>query len=426
MPSPATGEDGASGAKTGIGAAIAEPITFEQISHGTAAFRRTTIALGTAGFSTFALLYSIQPLLPVFSRHFHVTAAGASLSLSLTTGLMAVCMLLASTVSESVGRKPVMVASVLASSVLMILSALVPHWWQFLLLRALMGVTLSGLPAVAMAYVAEEIHPRSTGLSMGLYIGGNALGGMSGRLVIGVLADHIGWRLALLLIGVVSMAGNLIFWRILPPSPNFRPRRFSLETLTSAFLGHLRDRALLMLFAEGFLLMGGFVAIYNYLGYRLLAPPFDLNQAEVGLIFSAYLVGIFSSAWMGNLGNRLGRRHVLWVGFVIMLAGTALTETRSVILIILGVATVTFGFFGAHSIASSWVGARARHAKAQASSLYLFFYYLGSSVVGTAGGVFMGHFGWSGVTLMTGSLILIGLFLSRRLSHIQPLAPVGR
>jgi MFS transporter, YNFM family, putative membrane transport protein len=397
-----------------------------QIERGTAAFRRTTVALGTAGFSTFALLYSIQPLLPVFSQQFHVTAAGASLSLSLTTGLMAVCMLLASTVSESVGRKPVMVASVLASSVLMILSALVPAWWQFLLLRALMGVTLSGLPAVAMAYVAEEIDPRSTGLSMGLYIGGNALGGMSGRLLIGVLADHAGWRPALLIVGLASTIGNIIFWRILPPSRNFRPRRFSLEALTSAFLGHLQDSALLMLFAEGFLLMGGFVAIYNYLGYRLLAPPFDLSQAEVGFIFSAYLVGIFSSAWMGNLGNRLGRRHVLWVGFVIMLLGTALTETRSVILIILGVLVVTFGFFGAHSIASGWVSARARHAKAQASSLYLFFYYLGSSVVGTAGGVFMGHFGWPGVTLMTGTLIVIGLFLSRRLSRVQPLAAAGR
>ncbi|WP_419758118.1 MFS transporter [Acidisoma sp.] len=396
------------------------------IERGTPAFRRTTLALGTAGFSTFALLYSIQPLLPVFSRQFHVTAAGASLSLSLTTGLMAVCMLMASTVSESVGRKPVMVVSVLASSVLMILSALVPQWWQFLVLRALMGVTLSGLPAVAMAYVAEEIDPRHTGLSMGLYIGGNALGGMSGRLLIGVLADHTGWRVALLVIGVASTVGNLIFWRILPPSRNFRSRSFSLETLTSAFVGHLRDSALLMLFAEGFLLMGGFVAIYNYLGYRLLAPPFDLNQAEVGLIFSAYLVGIFSSAWMGNLGNRLGRRHVLWVGFLIMLAGTALTETRSVILIILGVVVVTFGFFGAHSIASGWVSARARHAKAQASSLYLFFYYLGSSVVGTTGGVFMQHYGWTGVTLMTGTLILIGLFLSRRLSHIPPLATTGR
>ncbi len=396
------------------------------IARGTPAFRRTTLALGTAGFSTFALLYSIQPLLPVFSRQFGVTEAGASLSLSLTTGVMAVCMLLASTVSETVGRKPVMVVSVLASSALMILSALVPAWWQFLVLRALMGVTLSGLPAVAMAYVAEEIDPRHTGLSMGLYIGGNALGGMSGRLLIGVLADHTGWRWAVLIIGLASTVGNLIFWRILPPSRNFRPRRFSLETLTSAFIGHLRDSALLMLFAEGFLLMGGFVAIYNYLGYRLLAPPFDLDQAEVGLIFSAYLVGIFSSAWMGNLGNRLGRRHVLWVGFVIMLAGTALTEARSVILIILGVIVVTFGFFGAHSIASSWVSARARHAKAQASSLYLFFYYLGSSVVGTTGGVFMGHFGWLGVTEMTGVLILIGLFLSRRLSHIQPLATTGR
>ena len=330
-------------------------------------------------------------------------------------------MLVASSISESIGRKPVMVASVVSSSVLMILSAFVPEWWQFLAIRALMGVTLSGLPAVAMAYVAEEIHPRSTGLSMGLYIGGNAFGGMVGRLVIGVLTAHIGWRDAVLVIGLVSLVGNLTFWRLLPPSRFFLPRRFSPAALGSAFIMHLRDRALLMLYAEGFLLMGGFIVIYNYLGYRLLAPPFNLSQTVVGLIFSCYLIGIFSSAWMGNLGNKLGRRRVLWVGFAIMLAGTGLTETHSVFLIILGVALVTFGFFGSHSIASSWVGMRARHAKAQASSLYLFFYYLSASVVGTTGGVFMQHWHWHGVVALTCLLLVIGLFLSWRLSRMQPL-----
>ena len=395
----------------------------EKIEHGTPAFLKTQVALAIAGFSTFALLYSIQPLLPVFSMVFHKTEAGASLALSVTSGLMAFSMLVASSISESVGRKPVMVASVVASSVLMIISALVPQWWQFLAIRAVMGLTLSGLPAVAMAYVAEEIHPRSTGLSMGLYIGGNAFGGMVGRLVIGVLTSHFGWRDAILVIGVVSLIGNLTFWKLLPPSRFFQPRRFSPAALGSAFLSHLRDRALLMLYAEGFILMGAFIVIYNYLGYRLLAPPFNLSQTIVGLIFSCYLIGIFSSAWMGNLGNKLGRPRVLWVGFAIMLVGTALTETHSVILIILGVALVTFGFFGSHSIASSWVGMRARHAKAQASSLYLFFYYLSASVVGTTGGVFMQHWAWHGVVFLTCVLLVIGLFLSWRLSRIKPLAP---
>jgi YNFM family putative membrane transporter len=396
------------------------------IEHGSPAFIRTTLALFTAGFSTFALLYSIQPLLPVFTRTFHVSAAGSSLALSLTACLMAVAMLGASAISETFGRKRVMVASVFSSSVLMVISSMVPTWGEFLFVRALMGLTLSGLPAVAMAYVAEEMHPRSIGLSMGLYIGGNALGGMTARLLIGVLADHGGWRIGIFAIGIFSLVGSLVFWRILPPSRNFRSRRFSVSALAEAFAGHLRDEGLLLLFAEGFLLMGGFVAIYNYLGYRLLAPPFDLSQAEVGLIFCAYIVGIFSSAWMGNLGNKLGRRRVLWVGFAIMALGTGLTETQSLTLVILGVLLVTFGFFGAHSIASGWIGQRARHAKAQASSLYLFFYYLGSSVVGTLGGVFWGHFGWTGVTGMTGTLILIGLLISIRLSYIQPLAPVAR
>ena len=397
----------------------------EKIQHGSRAFLLTQLALATAGFSTFALLYSIQPLLPVFSLVFHRTEAGASLALSLTTVSMAVCMLVAGAISESIGRKPVMVASVVSSSVLMILSAFVPEWWQFLTVRALMGVTLSGLPAVAMAYVAEEVHPRSAGLSMGLYIGGNALGGMVGRLAISAGAAHIGWRYSVLIVGLVSLIGDVIFWRILPPSRFFQPRRFSLETLGSAFVSHLRDKALVMLFAEAFLLMGGFVIIYNYLDYRLIAPPFDLSPSIVGLIFSAYVIGIFSSAWMGNLGNRLGRRRVLWAGFAIMLAGTGLTEARSLALIILGVVLVTFGFFGAHSIASGWVGVRARHARAQASSLYLFFYYFGSSVVGTMGGVFMRYGGWNGVVLLASVLALAGLYLSWRLSRIPPLSPAG-
>jgi len=124
---------------------------------------------------------------------------------------------------------------------------------------------------------------------------------------------------------------------------------------------------------------------------------------------------------MGALASKVGRRRMLWVPFVIMLVGTALTRADTLVPIVAGLALVTFGFFGGHSIASSWIGLRARQAKAQASSLYLFCYYLGSSVVGSLGGLVWSRYGWSGVTLLTGALLLAGVLVAVRLFHVPPL-----
>ena len=175
------------------------------------------------------------------------------------------------------------------------------------------------------------------------------------------------------------------------------------------FAGTFSDPGLPWLFAEGFVLLGAFVTIYNYIGYRLMAPPYGLSQSAVGLLFSVYLVGTFSSTFIGHLAGRLGRRRVLWTMFVVMLAGLALTMAGSLTLIIAGIAVITFGFFGGHSIVSSWVGRRAGNAKAQASSMYLFAYYLGSSLAGAAGGLFYAAHGWTGVASFVATLFALGL-----------------
>ncbi len=391
--------------------------------HGTPAFLRTNLALFSAGLASLALLYCVQPLLPLFSTAFGVSAAGASLALSLTTGLLAVSMLAAGAVSEVRGRKPVMVASLLVSSVLAVVCAAVPHWPMLLLVRALMGITLSGLPAVAMAYVSEEMHPRSVGLAMGLYVGGSGLGGMAGRLLTGVITDLAGWRAALLAIGAIGLLCGGVLWGSLPPSRHFVPREPRLRPMLEAFGRHLRDPVLRLLFAEGFLLMGGFVTVYNYVGYRLLAPPFSLNQAQVGLIFAVYLLGVVSSTLAGGLAARVGRRVLLPANLLIMLAGTGMTLSGRLWPIVVGIALLTIGFFGGHAVASSSVGVRARDAKAQASSLYLFAYYLGSSVVGSLGGVAWSLAGWPGVTGMTGALLLLALALSLRLNVVSAPTP---
>lgn len=238
---------------TAYQAAAAPALPPGHIERGTPAFWRAVIALFASGFSTFSLLYFVQPLLPLFAHDFGLSPAASSLALSLSTALLAVSMLVASAMSERLGRRALMFASLLGSAALTTAMALFPQWPALLTLRALMGITLSGLPAVAMAYVGEEMEPRAAGLAMGLYIGGSAIGGMSGRLLAGVIADGHGWRVAALVIGLIGFAGAVLFWKTLPASRHFKPRMLDVAGALGSFRAHLRNPVMLRLFAQGFL-----------------------------------------------------------------------------------------------------------------------------------------------------------------------------
>jgi len=395
------------------------------ISRGTLRFRRTNFGLFAAGVATFGLLYCVQPLMPEFSRQFGVQAAMSAMSLSLTSAVLAVTMLFAGPISDAWSRKGIMTASLLSSAVLVALSAAAPTWRSFLVLRALLGLTLGGVPAVAMTYLAEEFDPTAIGLGMGLYISGNAAGGLGGRLIAGVLADLGGWRLGIAVVAMVGAGAALVFVRCLPQSVHFVRKPLHWGRSLQRFRALFDDAGLPWLFAEGFVLLGGFVTVYNYIAYRLIAPPYGLSQSAVGLIFSVYVVGIFSSSWIGHLAGRLGRRKVLWTMFVILLAGLGMTLFEPLLLIIAGIVVITFGFFGGHSIVSSWVGRRGGGAKAQAASVYLFAYYLGSSSAGAAGGLFYSRHGWNGVALFVALLFGSGLLMAWRLYHLSPLATVS-
>lgn len=396
-------------------ATSATPASSLFIKRGTPQFMRVTLALFSAGLATFALLYCVQPILPVLSQEFGVSPAESSFSLSISTGLMAVGLLFTGPLSDAVGRKSVMVVALLLAAICTLLSAMMTSWHAILIMRALIGLSLSGVAAVGMTYLSEEIHPSVVAFSMGLYISGNSIGGMSGRLLSGVITDFSSWRVAVTVIGCFALASALMFWKILPASRHFRPASLRPRNLLINFRLHWRDKGLPLLFVEGFLLMGAFVTLFNYIGYRLLSAPWSLSQAVVGLLSVVYLTGSWSSPKAGALTAKYGRGPVMLGATAIMFCGLLITAFSSIWLILLGMMLFAAGFFAAHAVASGWIGAHARRAKGQASSLYLFSYYVGSSVAGTLGGVFWHNYGWMGITVFISALLLLALFTGWRL-----------
>jgi len=391
------------------------------LAKGSADYRRLTLAMLFAGFSTFSLLYSAQPLLPLFAHDFHLSAESASLAIGLATGPLAVGILVAGALSDRWGRRPMMVTAMFLAGGFSLVTAAAPGWPALLVLRFLTGVALAGVPAVAMAYVSEEVDHDSVGSAMGLYIGGSAIGGMVGRLGISLLTDVVGWRGAVALVGLAGIAMAEAFRRLAPESRHFLRSARPPREIARGFLDLFRDRAMPLLFLEAFVLMGVFVSIYNYAGFRLMAAPYSLGHAAVGAIFLLYLLGSWSSAWFGGVAGRLGRRRIFWMPVVLLIAGVALTAARPLALVVAGIGVVTIGFFGAHSIASAWVGRRALAQRGQAAALYLFFYYAGSSVLGSLCGIAWTHAGWPGVAFFCGALGVIALMLGLILRTIPPL-----
>jgi len=394
---------------------ISEPVW---TAPGSSAYCHVSSALFLAGFATFSLLYSVQPLLPDFAQEFRVGPAESSLALSLSTGLLAVAILCAGAVSDMVGRRGLMFASLVAASLLNITDAIAPNWHVLLIARALEGIALGGIPAVAMAYLAEEIHPSGLGLSMGLYVAGNAFGGMFGRVVIGALTQFTSWRIALGGIGLLDLLAAGGFFLLLPAPRNFvRQPRLKLRHHLAAWHRHLRPGPLPLLFLIGFLMMGAFITVYNYATFRLRGAPYQLSDAEISLIFLVYLFGVASSGMAGTLSDRHGRGPILVAGIAIAGMGVGLTLMHPVAAIICGIAMVTIGFFIGHATASSWVANAAVGTKGHASSLYLLGYYAGSSIIGSIGGWFWAAGQWPAVAAFVSALLALAVAANLLLLH---------
>ncbi len=380
---------------------------------------RLCAGLSLVGVAIFALLYCPQALLPTLATAFGQNAAGASLAVSAGTLAMAAGLIPAGLLSDRIGRKTTIVGAMLLAALLTVACAFAPDWRALVILRALCGAALAGAPAAAMAYIGEEAEPAFASTAMGVYIGATALGGMAGRLGAGVAAEAFGWREALFAVGAGGVIAAGAFWMLLPRARRFAPNRRSLAAMPGALAQALAQPVAPWLVLEAGLLMGGFVTIYNYGAFRLSAAPYLLSEGRIGAVFALYIVGALSSPLFGAWAGRAGPARVLPVAVGCMIAGVLLTLVQPLWGVIGALGLLTFGFFGAHAVGSAWMGRAAGAARAQGAAIYLVAYYLGSSVLGSAGGLVWERFGWGGIVAYVGALAGLALLVALRLLRIS-------
>ncbi|HWM38010.1 MAG TPA: MFS transporter [Streptomyces sp.] len=402
MPAADTGaltEVGASPETTGSAGSTDTEAT--KLSPGDPGHSRMRLALFAAGLATFALLYSTQALLPEISRDLHADPGLASWTVSGATIGLAVAVLPLAALSERFGRRRILTASMTVAVALALAVPFAPDLGTLIALRTLQGAAIAGVPASAMAFLADEVRGKYLVGATGLFVAGNSVGGMSGRILSGWVTEAWGWRAGMAAVALAALLCAVAFQLLVPRARHFHAVPLNARGVARTVAAHLRNPLLVRLYAIGLLFMIVFGAVYTVIGYRLVAEPFGLSQGLVGSVFVIYLVGTATSATAGRLNARLGRRGMLYVGIGTASSGLLLTLADNLVAVVVGLVLITAGFFAGHAVASGSVSHTATEGRAQASALYQMAYYTGSSLGGALGALAFAGGGWAATVVLT-------------------------
>jgi len=358
-------------------------------------FNKITRGMFLSGLSCFMQLYLFQPILPSIGKEFGINPAESSFTVSFSTIGIAFGLFAGALFADRVSRKKMIGFALISSSVLTVSSSFVTWYPLLITINMFKGFLLSGSASVAMTYIAEEIHPSALGKATSLYITGNAIGGMSGRIVATLITGWLTWRWAAGFIGILCFVFGLLFVMEAPAGKNFKPYKTDTIQKLKVMKFYLSNPLLISLYVLAALILGSFVSIYNYLAFRMQGAPFFLPHELLALLYLMYLAGSAGSMSAGVLSDKFTSQKVLPVMVAVSLLGLLFMLTTSILLIIIGLGIFTASFFAAHTIASKIVAQLSKTDKPASISLYFLFYYLGSSLIGSGSGVIMHSFGWA-------------------------------
>lgn len=351
--------------------------------------------IAAAGFGALLNLYAPQAILPRLAQVFDATPVQVGLTITATTLAVALCGPFAGALADRLGRKRVIVASLLLLAVPTLLCAFATTLPQLVALRFVQGVFMPAIFAGALGYIGERWDRAQVGRAMSLYIAANVSGGFAGRFIGGAAASLTDWHWSFATLAGLNVAAAALVWRLLPET-GVRGAKTSVLEAAGAIFAHLRDRRLLSAYAVGFNVLFGLVTMFTYVNFHLAAPPYSLRPAGLGLVFCVYLVGIAVTPSAGFWIDRLGQRRMLLVATAVAAAGCALTLLPSLGAVVAGLAVFCSGAFVCQSSATSYVGMVAGANRSSAAGLYLTFYYAGGALGAVVPGLIWAWGGWPG------------------------------
>ncbi|USK60987.1 MFS transporter [Peribacillus asahii] len=236
---------------------------------------------------------------------------------------MAVGALLFGAMADKVGRKNILIITLLLFSIGSGLSALVGTVSLFLILRFFIGMGLGGELPVASTLVSESVEPSKRGRVVVLLESFWALGWILSALISYFIIPTYGWRIALILSALPAFYAVYLRFS-LPDSPKYeelkpKEKQSMLQNMKKVWAKEYSKQTLI-LWVLWFCVVFSYYGMFLWLPSVMLMKGFSLIKSfEYVLIMTlAQLPGYFTAAWFIE---KMGRKFVL----ITYLIGTAVS-----------------------------------------------------------------------------------------------------
>ncbi|RKF21388.1 MFS transporter [Alginatibacterium sediminis] len=379
---------------------------------------RITIALCLGSFIVFCNLYSVQAILPQLSFHFEISETKVNWLFAATTLGLSVSLVPWAVYSDKCGRKPIIISSLFLIPATSFVMLFCTSFESLVLVRGLLGIALAAFAGVAVAYLVEELSSPRFASAMGFYIAANSLGGISGRVLGGVINQHLGWQATIITLVSLSLVGAIAVYLLLPNQHNFKAQGISLQHLNRGVRYHINDNTVWFGMLIGGLNFALFVNLYSVVVFRLAHAPFNLDSSISSLFFLCYLAGTLSSSYSGYWSKHRSPVLGMMLGGTFGLLGMLTASSSSILMIVAGLLLISFGGFFTHSLAYAWVNQQAKQQKTSAGALYLVHYYVGGSLGGFVLLFCWQQYHWQGV-IIGGSCMYALLFTLAWKLHLR-------
>ncbi|WP_406656511.1 MFS transporter [Methanolobus sp. ZRKC2] len=255
----------------------------------------------------------LGPVLPFMVEPLNTSRAAIGLVLGMYTFSTALFMLFISAITDSVGRKKILVPCLLINGVAGVACYFAPDFETLLALRFIQGIGISGMLPIAMTMIGELYTGLERVNAMGKMSMTTGAGAISAPMIGGALAVY-GWNVPFLFYGLtipLAIIAALFLPETNPPGNRTRNR-------FSDILGILRESSVLytvfLSFAISFLLY----TVVIYVPF-ILKDNFGFSAAEAGLALGIQGFAMVSVASQAKrLAARYGKQKVIRTGFTII------------------------------------------------------------------------------------------------------------
>ena len=355
--------------------------------------------------ASFTNIYITQPVLPVLQREFSADMVMVSFSVSAVILGIALSNLPIGFLADRWPIHPMIFGGGVLVAAGGLVCALTGDLWVLIGARFLQGLFIPSLTTCLAAYLAKTLPVSRLNVVMGSYVSATVLGGLCGRLLGGWIHPPLHWRYAFVSASALTLLATFAAVRGLPRTSRetAKPRR------AIGFVGLLTSWDLLRIY---FCAMGAFAifsSVFNYLPYRLTAPPFGFSTEMTTLLYLVYVVGIFIGPTAGRISNRFGSGNTLLAGSLVLGAALILILLPSIAAVILGLLGTCAGFFTIHAAAVGSLNRKLSSGQGRANAIYVLFYYAGGWLGITGAGIAYKQGGWNALLSVCLFLLIIPL-----------------